>query len=600
MAVTVRNLPTVLLIVLAAAAPAAGEVPSVAPEDVPPGTRGVCRTEMDGGEMVDVPVTVLGRLAGTAPEGELVLVRLEGPRFEHAGIIAGMSGSPVYVEDKLLGALAFGWPFAKDPIGGVTPFDRMLEIGSGAGDGAPGAAARRPSLGVLLDSLAAGDLGTVLVDWLAPEEANDRRALPLAVSTGGLGLPAGWLAEAWERLGWVASAATAVDPVPVQGPLVPGAMVAGLLATGDASLSVGGTVTEVRGDNVWAFGHPFLGGGSLPMPMARARVVAVLPNLMSSFKFYSVGEAVGGFRVDRTHGVWGRLGQSIPMVPLEVEADGRVYRFRCIRHPVLFPLIAGYLTQGSLLARGRQFGDQTVMVRVEGELEGGATATMEQSFAAPDSPALAAGSVTMLLAYLEGSAVELPPLAGARVRVSSREKIEQAEIVEAVPDRRVVRPGERLGIRVRLRSWRGEESVERVEIQVPGDVPRGRLDAIVADGGSWTQYDLKMRPQSPRTASDELSLLARVEPSHRLVVALERADPGVALPGGPVSTPPSIELALRSGLGVALAPITHRVIARADRTMAVVLLGGHRLPLVVRYDGIDAEEEAPASPEGAQ
>lgn len=595
MTAAMRSAMLVLGACLAAAVTAAEGVPVVEVSDLTPGVRGVCLTEMDGGEMVEIPVTVLGVMAAATPEGETVLVRLDDPRFEDTGIIAGMSGSPVYVDGALLGALAFGWPFSKEPIGGVTPFGRMLQLGQDPAPQPRPGSSGQPGLASLLDALGDGSIGSVLVDWLLPQAAAAPRALPLALSTGGLSPPGGWLAEAWQRLGWVAAAAggAAVAPAAEDRPLVPGSMVAGLLATGDVTLSVGGTVTEVRGDKVWAFGHPFIGGGFLPMTLARARVVTVLPNLMSSFKFYSVGEPLGAFRVDRLHGVWGRLGETAPSVPLSIEVDGRSYRFDCMDHPVLLPLLAGYLTQGSLFAQGRQFGDQTVRVRVEGRLADGAEVALEETFASPDGPALAAGTVTMLLAYLEGSGIELPPVAEARVRLDSAERTDQIQIVEAVPQRRVVRPGERLGVHVRLRSWRGEESSQSVEIQVPAGTPRGRLDVVVADGASWTRYDLTMRPQSPRTAADVLRLLGRIEPSHRLVVALERADPGVTLPGGPISTPPSVQLALRSGLGGAVAPTTHRVVARTDRTFDAALSGGFRLPLLVRYDGSGEEGGEP-------
>ena len=116
------------LLVSAAFAVSAGAVEHLALADATPGRTGVCITEMDGGERVEIPLTVLGTIGSGTPDGEIVLVRLDDPRFEHTGIIAGMSGSPVYLDGRLLGALAFGWPFAKEPIGGVTPFARMLEI----------------------------------------------------------------------------------------------------------------------------------------------------------------------------------------------------------------------------------------------------------------------------------------------------------------------------------------------------------------------------------------------------------------------------------------------------------------------------------------
>ena len=572
--------------------------PSITPAEVSPGARGVCRTEMDGGEMVEVPVTVLGTLGGATPEGEMVLVRLEDERFERTGIIAGMSGSPVYVDGRLLGALAFGWPFSKDPIGGVTPFDRMRELGT-SGPSLPEAGRPRPPVESMVRAMTDGTLGHLLLSWLVPSPAAGIRGLPLALSTGGMGLPSGWMAEAWERLGLLSAGGAGASEAAAAGagPLEPGAMIAGIMASGDVTLTVGGTVTEVEGDQVWAFGHPFLGGGAFPMTLARAHVITVLPSQMSSFKFYSVGEPIGAFRVDRLHGVWGRLGESVAPVPVEVSVDDRSYHFDCVRHPILLPLLAGYLTQASHFARGRQFGEQTLMVRAEATLADATTVAVEQTFATPDAPALAAGVSTMLLAYLEGAPVAVPEVASVHITLHTAEHIEQADVVEAVPDHTIVRPGDRLGIMVRLRRHQGGDEVRRYDVVVPADSPRGRLDLVVADGASWTQYDLKMRPQSPATAADEIRLIDRLVPSNRLVLALERRDPGVALPGGPLSTPPSVQLAMRSGLSTNLEAVTYRVVVKSIEEMPYAVLGAARLPLMVRFDGSDGEPE-PAPEEG--
>ena len=143
MKLILTSLCCVALLVTAVGPVAAVDV--IDPSEVPPGSRGVCVTEMDGGELVEIPVTVLGTVGPFAPERDMVLVRLDDPRYEKTGIIAGMSGSPVYIDGRLLGALAYGWSFSVEPIGGVTPFTRMVDLGASAGGPrAPGAVAARP------------------------------------------------------------------------------------------------------------------------------------------------------------------------------------------------------------------------------------------------------------------------------------------------------------------------------------------------------------------------------------------------------------------------------------------------------------------------
>lgn len=582
------SLVCVLSLLAAAVLPA---VEPVDPSAVAPGSRGVCLTEMDGGELVEIPVTVLGQVGPWAPELDMVLVRLDDPRFEKTGIIAGMSGSPVYVDGRLLGALAYGWGFSREPIGGVTPFVRMLSLASGGSAPAAGAASARPALPELIAARQERRLGQLLLDWLTPMSVGAPQALPLALSMAGPGaLPAtGWIAEMWQRMGWVSGPAAAGSGGTTAGALVPGSMVAGVLVDGDVVLGAGGTVTEVRGDQVWAFGHPFLGGGQVEIPLSRAHVVAVLPSQLQSFKFFTVGDRLGSLRADRTHGVWGLIGRPAPMVPIEVAVDGRSYSFRGLRHGIMLPSIVGFLASSSLSARGRGFGDQTVALELELSYQGGKTATIQETYAGSDAGLQAAALAAAAVGYLENSSFDPPPLESVRVALASVEDLESATLVSATPERWVVEPGDSLPVRLRLRPHRGAEYSEVVEVPIPAGVGEGRLDLVVADGGSWTMYDLTMRPPRAASFAHELAVFDRLVSSRRFVLALERRQVGVALPGGTLSVPPSVVVQLRSGLGANLETTEYGVVARVEREMPTVVLGAERLPLTVRLEERDTQ-----------
>jgi hypothetical protein len=551
------------------------------PAEATPGLTGVALTEMAGGEMVEVPLTVLGKIGSGAPDGDIVLVRLDDPTFGETGIIAGMSGSPVYVDGKLLGALAFGWPFSKEPIGGVTPFRRMLQI---EGRPAPAAAsARRPRLRSLLEASAEGSLGERLVDWLLPQGSGGLQPLPTAVAAGWW-VPGGggWLAEGWRRMGWVTAPGGAGSGSAGLDELRPGSMIAAVLVDGDATLAAGGTVTEVRGDRVWAFGHPSFGLGGTALPLARARVVAVLPSLMSSFKFFTVGEGLGAMVADRKDGIVGRLGESAPMVPVTVDVDERSYAFRAVRHPVLLPLLTAYLAQSSYGTYGRTTGDQTVACRVEVRYQGLDPVVVEGAFASGQASAEAAALAGAVVAYLENSSLAGPALESVHVGLVSAEAIKAARILEIVPDRRVVRPGELLRVRFRLKPYRGDEEARVVNLQVPESVPDGRIDLVGADGAAWTAYDLRMRPLHPADFDDEVRLVNRLLPASSLVAVLERPDPGMALPGGSLSAPPGLVMQLQAALGPNLETVAYNVVGRTVVDLGIPVAGAQRVPLTVR------------------
>ncbi len=581
---------TLCTVAALSALPSAATTPIDATE-VRAGVRGVCVTEMDGGELVEVPLEVLGTIGPSTPEGELVLVRLEGERFERTGIIAGMSGSPVYVDGRLVGALAYGWAFSEEPIGGVTPFARMRALADGTTDGSGGGVTdRRPALSGIVDARRAGTLGELLTDWLVPERAPAAGLVPLAVPVSGGAPPVRWLAESWSRMGWMAAPTAGSDPSSSR-PIVPGAMVAGVLAQGDVSLAAGGTVTAVDGDRVWAFGHPFLGGGAIRLPMARARVIGVLPSQLNSFKFFGVGEPRGTFEADRAHGVWGRLGPTPSMVPIAVAVDGRSYRFESVRHATLTPLLVGYLTATSHAAHGRTFGEQTVAVDVTAEFGDGSRASFRDTFAGADAPAAAAGITTALVAYLEGSSFSRPDLDRVTVELRTVETLETADVVEIVPDRRRLRAGDQLTVRVRVRPYRGADVWHTIRVQVPEGTPPGRLDLVVADGASWTAYDLRMRPQRPTSFDDELALVARLEPSTRLVAALERPDPALVTGAGSVPAPVGVLLDLAGALGSDVPMAAWGVTGRAHVEVGRPVAGAARIRLEVRPEGREPEVE---------
>jgi hypothetical protein len=593
------------------------------PAEIAPGSKGICITEMDGGEVVEIPLTVIGTVGPWTPEGEIVLVRLEDERFRHTGIIAGMSGSPVYVDGRLLGALAFGWSFSKEPIGGVTPFSRMESLArtsdqlSAAADDAQhlaglatkpgeksgltddgafqaGAGPGRPSLVEMMEASLKNRLGDVLTDWLLPERTSQFTNLPVVVTSSGAWSPAGgdWLSEGWRRLGWV-SVPGGSSHEASQGSLEPGAMVAGVLVDGDAVVAVGGTVTEVRDDEVWALGHPFLGGGEFRLPMARARVLTVLPSQASSFKFFSVGETIGSFISDRSRGIWGRLGEVAPMVPVTVTVNGRQFDFRSIRHPNLTPFTVGYLASSSQAARGRLFGVQTIAIRVELDYLGHEPVVYEEVLASGEAPAQAASIAAGLLAYLESSVFEAPELEAIAIDLKTEERLRGAELVDVIPERQLVSPGELVQVRLRLRPYRGEEFIRELAIRVPSGIPDGRLDLVVADGASWSLYDLGMRPLMPGSFDDELRLVDGLLPSTTMVMVFERRQPGVALSGGSVTMPAGMIVQLRAGLGPGLTTTSYAVVAKVEEAMDMPVSGAERIKLQVRSEGRLDRAEVP-------
>src|SRR5512143_2455059 len=294
-----------------------------------PGMRGYGISDMGDGKGIQrFDVEIIGVLRRYAPRQDLVLARVSGAGLDKSGIIAGMSGSPIYVDGKLVGALAYGWPFSKDPICGITPIQSMLDIRHApAGPPVPIAGSTASSVSTA-DLMAAFGTGRFrehldrMLSVLRPHPVESLTPLPLPVSIAGL--PPGSLFERMaETAGWMtapsgAAAATAARASGAAEPLRPGSAVATQLLSGDMDVSATGTVTWVEGNSVLAFGHPFLSMGPVSMPMAEADVLTVLPSIYRSFKFAATGPVLGSITQDRSTGILGTFGTQAPMVPITV------------------------------------------------------------------------------------------------------------------------------------------------------------------------------------------------------------------------------------------------------------------------------------------
>jgi hypothetical protein len=549
----------------------------VEPAALQPGQRGTCVTEWTGGERLTIPIEVVGVLDAAAPERSAVLVRLLDPRFADSGVVAGMSGSPVYVEGRLVGAVAFGWQFAREPIAGVTPFGRMHELAGGGGS-ASGAV---PTLETLA-GLAAGRLAPDAA-WATPTQRPGDRLLPAAVA----GLPAddAFGRRLLARLGLQAAPAGrgAAAGLPEAGD-----MVATVLVWGDALVAAGGTVTARDGDRLWAYGHPFLALGAVQLPAARARVLAIQTSYADPFKLFTVGEPFGTFVADRPAGMLAEAGPVPAGLPVTVEVreprGPRTWRFRVAVAPLLVPFLDTYVTNASLTAQAAAFGDASARLVVDFVLADGRTVRVEQTASSPDALARVATFAGAAAGYLAGSPFPHPSITDVRIAVERSETLTGAQIVAAVPARTWVRPGERLPVAVRLVRYLRPAEEMTVTVDVPLGLDEGPVDLVVADGASWAEYRQRTEGSAPLDFEGQLAQLARFEPSSTLVAALELRDGGVATAGGAQpGVPPSWSATLAIGLGKGnVRRLASAVVGTTRTPLSFPLTGAFRVPLTVR------------------
>ena len=555
----------------------------------------------DGKGVQKFDVEILGVLKRYAPRQDLILARVSGAGLENSGVIAGMSGSPIYVEGKLVGALAYGWPFSKVAICGITPIQSMLDIrhapaappvpiggSSGGGRATPSSAGplaaepRRPGASAVTtaDFVAAFGSGRfqdrmdALLKPLRPAAADQMAALPLPVSFSGsaqsgglfdrLAQSAGWMAAPSGAMASSASGASAgsspVSPS-LDGPaLRPGSAVATQLLSGDMDLSASGTVTWVEGNSLLAFGHPFLSMGPVSMPMTRAEVLTVFPSLFRSFKFAATGPVLGSITQDRSTGILGTFGSKAPMVPITLrissdEVAPQTYHFQAVHNSMLTPILSALAIDNVLTTVEKRTGERTLVwkssIRTPER-----TVRWDSVFSGLAAREEAVASLALLTNYLMANEFRDLTIQGVDVEITHSDRLQSARVVHVEAQKERVRAGEEVPVWIDLVDFRGSSRRVVMTLKVPADTPPGPLNVFVGDGSAATAYDLGAVPPDPQSLDQVLDFLARVRPPNSLNLLSYRKAAGAIVAGEPLpSLPPSLVAILRDrGPGEASTP----------------------------------------------
>jgi hypothetical protein len=444
-----------------------------------PGMQGYAYTIFAGDQVEKFDLEVLGVLDNfLGPKQSIILVQLKGPKVEHTGVVAGMSGSPVYLEGKLAGALSLKLGvFTKEPIGGVTPIADILNPPTQS------ASAQASTQQLSLPSEASTRTGLPSGSALEPIET------PLVFS-GFQPAAIQQFAGQLQGYGMVAAQGGTAAPRPEDAHLAAGEMAGMVLVQGDASINASCTVTAVRADRVYLCGHPFLNLGDVQLPMARSRVVATLSSDLASTKIVNVGGSIGTITGDHLTVVSGKLGAPPPMVPLDLTLQtaggAKTLHFELVNHPKLTPLLVA-LTTFSGLTQNSLYGEGTTL-HLSGEirLQGHSPVQIENTFApgdslTPDGLPIAL-NMQNVFTRLFTNTFELAKVERISLRVESVPGRKSFTIESAWLEKGEAAPGETLRVRVLLRPYRGPSRIEETTVRVPEQIARGtNLRILVSD-----------------------------------------------------------------------------------------------------------------------
>jgi hypothetical protein len=543
-----------------------------------------------------------------APKQDLILARLTGDNLEKTGVIAGMSGSPVYIDEKLIGAVAYGWPFSEEAIAGITPIASMLDIrhvpaAAPVPIGAPAPAGSRAQAASLVATLADRDFipgFRALVERAFPAAAPGMGASPLPVplSLSPFAAADSFLSDVFSRAGFVAVPTGAATPasgaarplsagVPAASPLGPGSSVATILISGDMTMAATGTVTWVDGGNVLAFGHPFLSMGPVEMPMADSEVIGVLPSMYRSFKFASAGKVLGSISQDRSTGILGSFGGSAAMVPVRVSivsesAPVQTYQFQVVRNAMLTPILAATAIDTTLSTLEKSTGERTLVWK-SSIATPGRTIHYDSVFSGLNAKDQAVSAMALLTNYLMANEFHDLAIDGIDVAIEHSDDLKNARITEVEPEKDRVRPGETVMVRVGLQDFRGTARHVMLALPIPADTPPGPLTVFVGDGLSATAFDLSLFPADPRSLDQVLDFLDRLKPANSVNLLAYRNGPGAVVAGRELSALPPSVFSMFSGQGSRDTEVnlSHQRVYSASVAQSIPVTGSARLTLEV-------------------
>ncbi len=524
----------------AASAQTAQNPKIIAVSQIHAGMRGVAYTVFQGVKPEAMEVEVLGVLRNVnGPKGDIILVRLHGEKVEYTGVVAGMSGSPVYLDGKLAGALAFRiGEFSKEPIAGVTPIADMLEISALDQSPAEESAAAKPAINVVAGRTASpGEISGLpgstpdskdFANYLKPIET------PLVFN--------GFSQQAIQLFGGQFASA---GIVPVMGagsmsgekqpePLEAGSAISAILVRGDMDIEATCTVTYVDPQRLLACGHPLLQFGSVDLPMNKAEVLATLPSPLNAFKIVNTTEPVGTFVQDRHTGILGVFNRQPEMIPVTLSIHSgtgvKQFHYEVLNNPKLTP-VALMVTVFNALHGVNEFGEE-ITYRLAGSIgvKGFPEVMMRNMFAPSENAQPAAMQAAISLGERFGRIYDnpynVPAIAGVNLDFDLVRERRWARLESARTDVTEARPGDEIMLETVLAPYRGERIVQQIPVKIPTSASKGTLRILVSDGETLDRLGHANATFGRKLdLASTIALLNKEHSNNRVYVSLLEADP---------------------------------------------------------------------------
>lgn len=533
--------------------------------EVKEGMRGTAKTVFRGSVPEEFNVEILGVVpSGIGPRQDLIVGRISGGGADRTAVFAGMSGSPVYINGRLVGAISYSFPFSKEPICGITPIEQMIAIFE----------QKQPAKAKATQPRAVSFAELASTKW----EPN----LPAQGASGAL------VMGAFENSAMMAVAGQSFQPIAtpmtftgfsqetlnlfapqlIKAGLLPVSAVGGAakmtamkkadettlrggdsvsmqLSRGDYSMAASGTVTFRDGNKIYAFGHPFLSLGSSDLPMSESHVVTVIPSVNNSFKLAVPDAMVGSMTQDRATGVYGHLGQAPKMIPVRLNVETsrgqtNTLNFEIANDDFLTPILLQITIYNSIISNERGLGESTVALKGEIKIKGNDTVTIERRFAGGFSNQFAAQSVSTPVGALLRSRFDGLEISEVVLNVVSSDGSNTATLERMALDRTQVKAGETVEVQAFARTDSGKIFVQKIPITIPADTPAGMVSVTVGDGTS-IQQNSAIQQFVPKDLGELIKTINTLKQPDRLYAQIFRTTNGAIIGANELTNlPPSV------------------------------------------------------------
>jgi hypothetical protein len=523
---------------------------------VQPGMKGEAYTIFAGDQIEKFDLVVIGVMPNfLAPKESIILVQLLGEKVEHTGVVAGMSGSPVYFEGKLAGALSLKLgQFNKEPLAGITPIENILSLPKGPF----GVMRADGSIPVPQDSDQLEAKFEIPADWVSRAGVSGGSFLtPIAsplVFSGFSAVAIRQFEHEFAAYGMAATQGGSVDARPDDASIRPGDMVSAVLLEGDMSLNASCTVTTIVDGRVYVCGHPLFGFGNVQMPMARARVLTTLSSELESTKIVNVGGTIGSFNQDRVTAVVGSLGASPKLIPIDMTVatpDGdKKLSFRMMSNPKISPILMGIATLNGLVQNSVYGEGMTLHLTGSIDINGHSSVTLDNLYPPIDSfipdGLPVSSTVQNLFQRIFTNQFETANIEHVTLRMEAKPERRLMTIEGAWLDKSEAEPGDTVTVRVQLRPYRGSPVIRDVKIAIPQQAVRGTsMQILASDSGTLNRMNVVSGSQARLDSLEQLiTVLNRERRNNRLYVTLLGSAPTLLVQDKVMPNVPASEINL--------------------------------------------------------